>query len=130
MIAPTVFISTFPSEATLGRNLSVTCTTTTGYGLETGVAVIPHIVWEVTYEVDGAVVINPSEATDLINSSSNTFLSELKYSPILVAMNFTCRSYLNFSIPSEVVIDSDFAEYTRKVIPQGTSNYYFMLYPG
>ena len=121
MHSPTAFITTSPSDVTLGKNLSVTCASSNAYGNETnGIAVTTHIVWKVTYMSNGEIVNDTFEATNVLNDNflMNTFSSELFYSPLLVALNFTCMSYISFA--SERVSNSELAEQTRAILPQGT----------
>ena len=119
MRTPTVSLSNVPLDISLGRNLSVMCTSSTSYGLAPDdIEVVPHIMWHETYEVDGEVVTNIFEATDIVNSTVGVFSSELLYLPILLPVNITCNSYL--SLPSEVAVNSESSEYFIEVIPQGT----------
>ena len=121
MHSPTVFIAAAPSDVILGKNISVTCASSNAYGNETdSIAVTTHIVWQVTYTSNGEIVNDTFEATNVLNNNSlmNTFSSELFYSPLLVALNFTCMSYISFA--SERVSNSELAEQTRAILPQGT----------
>ena len=118
MRAPAASISTSPVEIVLGKNFSIACTSSNTYVSETdNVAVVPQIMWRVTYELNGEVVVDTFEAPNVINLTSNAISSEILYSPILLSMNFTCSSYLSF--PSDAVIDSEASEQFLEVIPQG-----------
>ena len=111
-----MFLNTSPEDVTLGKNLTVTCTSSTTYGLDPDTTeVMTNIVWEVSYELDGEVVNTVVEANSTSDLGVTT--SELSYSPILLAMNFTCSSYVSSS--NENVTDSALSQHFSEVIPQG-----------
>ena len=116
--SPTVSITSSPSNSTLGKNLSVTCTSANQYG--SGINSIPvttHIVWLLMYSSGREIINDTFEENNVLNLSTSMFYSELYYSPLLTAINFTCTSYLSF--PSERVSNSEVTAENRKVLPQG-----------
>ena len=116
--SPTVSITSSPSNSTLGKNLSVTCTSTNQYRSEiNSILITTHIVWQLLYISGGDIINDTFEAVNVLNLSTSMFYSELVYSPLLTAINFTCMSYLSF--PSERVSNSEVAEQNRGILPQG-----------
>ena len=120
--APLVSINLFPFSSrniTVGQNITVQCAISTDYGRPTDIDVIPHILWDVSYENNGERVINSFEATGLTILTPAVFLASLDYAPVISARNFTCRSYVQPMLPNLRILTSETASDSRIVSPQG-----------